>query len=112
MRRADSQSSSCHSYVERKTTDAVFGGTSAAKANGSAFRRRWPSAPTTSNLYFAPSAASGTSACQIPDEPAGSSGSALPSQRFQSPTTATFWALGAQTANETPPSTRCAPSCS
>ena len=36
----------------------------------------------------------------MPDEPVGSSRSTSPSQRFQSPTTATFWAFGAHTAND------------
>ena len=49
-------------------------------------------------------------AAQIPDEPCGSSGCARPSQRFQSPTTETPRAFGAQTANETPSSVTWAPS--
>ena len=89
--------------------EAVFGGTSAWKANGSAFRRSCPSAPFTSNLYPWLSAAAATTPAQIPEEPCGSSGSTRPSQRFQSPTTETPRAFGAQTAKETPSSPMCAP---
>ena len=44
------------------------------------------------------SAAAATTPSQIPEGPAGSSGSMRPSQRFQSPTTETPRAFGAQTA--------------
>ena len=48
--RSASHSSSHHWCCDAKTTDAVAGGCSDHRAKGSAFRRRWPSAPTTSNL--------------------------------------------------------------
>ena len=37
-----------------------------------------------------------------PDEPSERMGWTRPSQKFQSPTTRTAWALGAHTANDTP----------
>ena len=65
-----------------------------------------PSAPTTTSLYRCPSRAFAATPSQIPDEPSGRRGSAPSLQKFQSPTTETLRAFGAQTANRTPPSSQ------
>src|SRR3954469_21638408 len=84
------------------TTLAVPGGTSVAKANGSAFKIRRPSDATISNLYLAPFSTPGTNSSHTPDDPSERMGCTRPSQKFQSPTTRTDLAFGAHTANDVP----------
>ena len=81
--RRSSHSSSAHSCVERCTTDAFAGGTSAANATGSALMRSRPSCVRISNLYFAPSPTPGTKSSQMPDEPSERIGCRRPSQRVE-----------------------------
>src|SRR5580692_353918 len=107
--RAASHSESAQLYSDVKTTDAVSGGTSVASAIGSALSRHTPSRPQTEYLYRAPSPAPGTNSSHTPDPPSERIGCARPSQKLKSPTTLTPRALGAHTANDTPPSRTCAP---
>ena len=51
-RRASCQSLSFHSYLDRKTIEAFFDGTSVRKAIGSAFSRTTPSAPRGEDGYL------------------------------------------------------------
>ncbi len=95
-------SSSCHSWLEWCTTDAVSGGFWVAAANGSALVRHSPSAPRIAYLYWVPAPMSGTNSSQTPLEPSVRIGCARPSQWLKSPTTRTPRALGAQTANDVP----------
>ena len=81
---------------------AVAGGTSAAKANGSARRLTCPCWLTTSNLYRAPGPTPGRKISQTPELPSTRIGCRRPSQPLKSPTTRTARAPGAHTANEVP----------
>ena len=87
--RWSSQSASCHSYADSKTTDAFFGGTSVRKANGSALSRSLPCDVRSSNLYFVPDGRSGMKSSQMPEAPSERIGCSRPSQPLKSPTTLT-----------------------
>ena len=78
------------------------GGTSVANAKGSALSMRRSSAVTISYLYRAPGSAPGMNSSQTPELPSALIGFRRPSQEFQSPTTRTALALGAQTAKAVP----------
>ncbi len=61
-----------------------------------------PCSPATAYLYTAPWPTAGTNPSQIPEPSLGASGLRPLSQPFQSPTTDTARALGAQTAKYVP----------
>src|ERR1700712_367772 len=96
------QSPSFHSCRLVTTFDAVAGGTSEEKANGSAFSRQTPSWPRIWNLYLVPTPTPGMKSSQTPDEPSERIGVPAPDQWSKSPVTRTPRALGAHTANEVP----------
>src|SRR6266496_1645163 len=96
-------SASPHSYSSVHAREAVDGGTSANKANGSALSISWPVALTIRNLYPSPRVTAATVPSQMPDaSPRGASGSALASQPFHAPMTDTREAFGAQTRKVAP----------
>src|SRR5687768_2662598 len=67
-------SASPQSYFRSLTTDAVLGGTSLKKANGSALSTRYPlNREWTWYLYAAPGPTPGTNLTQMPLTPWGSS---------------------------------------
>src|SRR6266571_9310898 len=110
------QSPSPHSYDRSHTIDAVRGGVSKNRPNGSLlFTRYPPSRRTTWNLYREPAPTPGTTPAQIPDDPTGRRGCEPGSQPLNSPTTE-HSALGAHTAKCVPVTsavaTWCAPSLS
>src|SRR6202035_4096790 len=84
------------------TTLAVPDGTSVANAIGSALRINAPDAATSSYLYRAPGSTPGMKSSHTPDPPIERIWWTRPSQKFQSPTTRTAWALGAHTAKDAP----------
>src|SRR3954470_21074883 len=89
-------SASPQSYFSSQTTDAVFGGTSLKKANGSALSTRYPfSREWTWYLYAAPGPTPGMNPTQMPLDPWGSSRVADLSQPLKSPKTYTLSAPGA-----------------
>ena len=103
-----SRSSGTRSRTRR---DAVAGGTSAHAASGSIFSRQPPSGPRMRYLYLSPGAASGTNSSHTPLRPIDRIGQpSCGPQPAKSPITRTPRALGAQTANATPPSRARAPS--
>src|SRR5690606_36648731 len=87
-------SSSVHSWCEAVTTDAVFGGSSASRAIGSAFRKRCPCREWISNLYRVPSPTLGRNSSHTPVEPSERIGKVVPSQCVKSAARRTPWALG------------------
>src|SRR3954470_5011834 len=89
-------SASPQSYFRSQTTDAVLGGTSLKKANGSALSTRYPfSRAWTWYLYAAPGPTPGTNPTQMPLDPWGSRRVADLFQPLKSPKTYTFSAPGA-----------------
>ena len=84
------------------TRDARCGGTSAAKAIGSARSVVTPSAPCTRNLYRPSVGKSGQKTSHTPVEPRVRMGASLPLQWLNSPIRLTPLAFGAHTAKETP----------
>src|SRR5574337_798887 len=85
------------------TREAVRGGGSKAKANGSALRASGsPDCDLISNLYSAPSLREGTKRSHMPLPGWFRIGWRRPSHLLKSPTTLTLLALGAQTAKQTP----------
>src|SRR5437588_6517137 len=93
---------SAHWYWLIATRDAVCGGTSVAKANGSARSVTTPSAPCTRNLYRPSLGNPGQNNSHTPLEPSTRIGASVPVQPLNSPIKLMPLALGAHTANETP----------
>ena len=85
-----------------RTTDAVCGGTSNAKPNGSVFFSSSPGRVRISNLYFSPSGRSGMKISQMPFGISSRIACTRPSHPLKSPITLTRSALGAHTAKCTP----------
>src|SRR5690348_8033327 len=100
--RRSTHSSSAHWYWLTVTRDAVCGGTSVAKANGSARSVTTPSAPYTRNLYNPSTGNPGQNSSHTPDEPSTRMGASVPVQPLNSPIRLTPLAFGAHTANDTP----------
>ena len=84
-------------------TDAVAGGFSVAKANGSALSTVYPlKLERIRYLYWRPAPTPGTKPCQTPVRATGSRRCFPACQSVQSPMTSTDSALGAQTAKRVP----------
>src|SRR5699024_50853 len=96
---------SAHRYSDSVTTEAVAGGTSVARAIGSAFICQDPSENRISYLYFAPALTPGRNTSHTPVVPRDRIAAPRPSHPLKSPTTRTARAFGAQTAKEVPVTT-------
>src|ERR1700712_926921 len=99
---ADIHSSSSQVYSLLVTREARLGGTSVAKAIGSARSVVTPSAPCTRNLYKPSAGKSGQNSSHTPVEPSVRIGASLLLQWLKSPIRLTPLAFGAHTANDTP----------
>ncbi len=92
--------SSLHAYALVYTMDEFAGACSAKKAIGSTFSRQMPSAPSTLNLYKAPSLTPSTNSTQTPEP--GIRCMASPVHQLKSALSRTSRAFGAHTANRVP----------
>src|SRR5206468_7263169 len=89
---------SFHSYFGAATIEALSGGNSKAKPNGSDFRITSPYRVSSSNLYRSPTASPGMKISQTPLDPSDRIGCRRPSHALKSPTTLRRRAFGAHTA--------------